>query len=337
MKAERQHVPQLDGWRGIAVALVLLGHFGGDRVFPWLSSLGVDFFFVLSGRLMAEMLFVRHMPLPTFFARRFSRVYPTLLLFVIIAGCAAWGTPIGYDLHSALAALSFTLNYGVVYGLQPFTILDHVWSLCVEEHSYILLALVALACRRAPPLAAAGLIAVLGLAALINGVIRLDILKADAIATIWRTDVSMAGIFLAAGFFLLFRRNGLAAPWIWLSPLALLGALLARALGEQALIYSGLKTVLLAVAVIGIEAAPRVLTGLLESQTFRALGRCSFSLYLWQEPFYQMAGQNWIPRPLALCLALVIGLAGFALIERPARAALNQLFARPTRAAPAEA
>ena len=50
-----------------------------------LGRFGVELFFVLSGRLMAEILFVQKMPLD-FFLRRFSRVYPALFVFVLAMG-----------------------------------------------------------------------------------------------------------------------------------------------------------------------------------------------------------------------------------------------------------
>ena len=77
----------------MAVALVLAGHFGLDEVRPGVSVMGVDFFFVLSGRLMAEILFVQRAHLPTFFFKRFSRVYPGLLFFVVGAGLIFAATP----------------------------------------------------------------------------------------------------------------------------------------------------------------------------------------------------------------------------------------------------
>lgn len=70
----------LDGFRGLAIVLVLVGHF---LPLPGinLGRLGVELFFVLSGRLMAEILFERGARLGPFFQRRFARVYPTLLVF----------------------------------------------------------------------------------------------------------------------------------------------------------------------------------------------------------------------------------------------------------------
>jgi peptidoglycan/LPS O-acetylase OafA/YrhL len=63
-----RRIAYLDGWRGAAIALVILGHF----FFPntGVASTGVEVFFVLSGRLMAEILFIESYPLKRFFLKR---------------------------------------------------------------------------------------------------------------------------------------------------------------------------------------------------------------------------------------------------------------------------
>ena len=76
-----------------------------------------------------------------------------------------------------LGALTFTLNYAMLYS-QSVTLLDHIWSLCVEEHGYAVLAVFALLARRQlpnPPL----VLLVLGAAALANGILRADLLGHD--------------------------------------------------------------------------------------------------------------------------------------------------------------
>ena len=86
MPAQPSHARSLllDNWRGWAIIFVLLGHFTS---LPGVNfgRFGVDLFFVLSGRLMADLLFLKRIELPTFFYRRFSRVLPVSLLFVLIA------------------------------------------------------------------------------------------------------------------------------------------------------------------------------------------------------------------------------------------------------------
>ena len=72
----------LDGWRGLAISLVLIGHFyTGSPGF--LGRLGVDVFFVLSGFLMSGLLFVQRQPLRIFYRRRISRVLPAFVIYVV--------------------------------------------------------------------------------------------------------------------------------------------------------------------------------------------------------------------------------------------------------------
>ncbi len=152
-----------------------MGHFGGDKYLPGLGSAGVDLFFVLSGRLMAEILFVREMPLGTFFLRRFSRVYPTLFIFVLVNTAIFSSTSLAPDLAAVLAALSFTLNYFIITSHTFVSIFDHIWSLCVEEHSYLLLGLLAFSLRGAGNRFVGFSLLLLGLTALATGILQYDV------------------------------------------------------------------------------------------------------------------------------------------------------------------
>jgi peptidoglycan/LPS O-acetylase OafA/YrhL len=72
----------LDGWRGLAIAAVIEGHFVG--LLPGRTGrLGVDAFFALSGYLMAGLLFIGRQPLKTFYKRRISRILPVFLVFTL--------------------------------------------------------------------------------------------------------------------------------------------------------------------------------------------------------------------------------------------------------------
>jgi peptidoglycan/LPS O-acetylase OafA/YrhL len=96
---DQKHIPQLDGLRGLAVLLVLVGHsaiaFTGVPAFDWIdgyTSLGVQLFFVLSGFLITRILLdAKDRPhyFRNFFARRSLRIYPlyyALLGFVMFSG-----------------------------------------------------------------------------------------------------------------------------------------------------------------------------------------------------------------------------------------------------------
>ena len=72
---ESSRMRYLDGWRGLAILLVLEGHF--LSILPLNTGrLGVDVFFCLSGFLMSGLLFIKQQPLSIFYKRRISRVFP---------------------------------------------------------------------------------------------------------------------------------------------------------------------------------------------------------------------------------------------------------------------
>ena len=63
--SELQRIDYLDGWRGLAILLVLQGHF--LIIQGWHSGrMGVDVFFCLSGLLMSRLLFQRRVRLSPF-------------------------------------------------------------------------------------------------------------------------------------------------------------------------------------------------------------------------------------------------------------------------------
>ena len=70
--ASSERLPYLDGWRGTAIAALLIGHFVsgfGDRPRFGMdfARLGVELFFVLSGLLMGNLLLVRKVSITTFY------------------------------------------------------------------------------------------------------------------------------------------------------------------------------------------------------------------------------------------------------------------------------
>lgn len=133
-----KYLPYLDGWRGLAIAFLLVGHF-----FPvpglGLGTIGVNLFYVLSGLLMARLLFVDRVPIPVFYRRRISRIMPGFLVFVALVTLAylVLGKPVAWS--EVATALTFTKNYFLASAEETAMPFGHIWSLSVEEHSYILL------------------------------------------------------------------------------------------------------------------------------------------------------------------------------------------------------
>lgn len=321
-KGVRTRLAYLDGWRGLSIALVLIGHF-----FPVpginLGVLGVEFFFVLSGRLMAEILFIERYPLKKFFKRRFSRIYPALLIFVVVTLIALSGTFVAFKWKAALTALTFTYNYAGILVTRAGA-LDHIWSLCVEEHAYIILALISATVpgrNRVIPL-----LVTLALLAMANGALSYWVFRLDYEHTYWRTDVHIASILLSASICLLKAEGRLPAVFMGrhVALAASVGAVVLFLDPVSTPIHYLVAVPLLALAVNALDFSSRTLSGLLSSWPMATLGLWSYSLYLWQQPFYKFVYEQGSNPWLMLACVFACALCSYYIVERPAREWLNR-------------
>ncbi|MBZ9677259.1 acyltransferase family protein [Mesorhizobium sp. ES1-1] len=320
--ASRTRLAYLDGWRGLSIALVLIGHF-----FPVpginFGVMGVEFFFVLSGRLMAEILFIERNPLKTFFKRRFSRIYPALLAYVVVAMIALSGTFVAFKWKAALTALTFTYNYAGILVARAGA-LDHIWSLCIEEHAYIILAVISVVVASRPRVVL--LLLVLAGLAMANGAVSYWLFGLDYESTYWRTDVHIASILLSASICLL-KADGRLPAALRGKQVAVLATILAVALFLDAVptpVHYLLAVPLLALAVNALDFSPRHVTGVLSSWPMTMLGLWSYSLYLWQQPFYKFVYEQGSNSWLMLAGAFGCALCSYYFVERPARSWLNR-------------
>ncbi len=142
----KDRISSVDIWRGIAILSVVLFHF--DKTLPY-GSLGVDLFFVISGLLVGGLLtkpFLKGESINffNFFLRRGFKIWPSYYSFLIIGTLLA---TLCYNAENANQIIPFSdfkryLLFYQNYTGKPFHIsFDHIWSLCVEEHFYILLPL----------------------------------------------------------------------------------------------------------------------------------------------------------------------------------------------------
>src|SRR5271170_3866362 len=103
--------------------------------------IGVDLFFTLSGFLIGSQLlkpFTRGEPLDlmAFYIRRAYRILPAYLAVLLLYfAIPAWREQPG--LAPAWKFLTFTANLGMNYPAE--LAFSHAWSLCIEEHFYLLL------------------------------------------------------------------------------------------------------------------------------------------------------------------------------------------------------
>jgi peptidoglycan/LPS O-acetylase OafA/YrhL len=148
----------LDTLRALAILVVMLYHmtvFGElpSRIlsvtdFGWM---GVDLFFVLSGFLIGQQvlkpyLMGQQLSIAEFYRRRIYRILPAYLvvlaLYFLVPG---WRE--SPRLPALWKFLTFTMNFGISFDRHGFS---HAWSLCVEEHFYLVLPLLVVLLMRRP-------------------------------------------------------------------------------------------------------------------------------------------------------------------------------------------
>lgn len=145
--------PDIDGLRAIAVLAVV-----GFHVFPqWFRGgfAGVDIFFVISGFLISNLVFAEadsgNFDLSGFYVRRIRRIFPALILVLVVVWCAGWAYLLPDDFmrlgkHIAGSA-GFVANF-MLWGESGYfdkaattKPLLHIWSLGVEEQFYLVMPL----------------------------------------------------------------------------------------------------------------------------------------------------------------------------------------------------
>lgn len=286
--------------------------------------MGVDVFFVLSGMLMSNILFVDRMMLRDFYIRRFSRVIPTLVLFL----CASYAISVflNYDFKVSefFASLFFVRTYFPVepeYFTSPVPN-GHLWSLSVEEHSYIIMSLMSLL------LFARGKVA-LALFMIFLCSVGVNFYNYAALSakefefTLIRTESAIGFIAFSAAYNL-FRKD----RQINVHPLLPLAFLLITFVCylEAVPIWLTflLSPVLLGIAVNHLIESAKPLQTVLMFAPLRWLGVMSYSVYLWQQIFYKLYYALPGKALMGIVLPIVVGAASYYLFENPVRRFINQ-------------
>ncbi|MDP2024898.1 acyltransferase [Sulfuriferula sp.] len=137
MGENQAHLPILDGGRGFAALLVLVSHSANAGLLPIVlgagaGQMGVGFFFVLSGFLMAYNYGGRPFTwaeIIDYAVHRLARIVPLFLLVIIISMIAHDSNLWTFPIHSAREA---ALHLGFIRGG------DILWTIPVEVHFYVL-------------------------------------------------------------------------------------------------------------------------------------------------------------------------------------------------------
>lgn len=325
--------PEIDGLRAIAVAAVVLYHFGLPGVGGGL--VGVDIFFVISGFLIGGILWreqasTGRIALGRFYLRRIRRLAPAFFAMAIVTAAVAWIVFLPFEMRAfgkgLIATLVYLANFHFFRETGYFDIgadnklLLHNWSLAVEEQFYLVLPALILLLGFAPR-ARIGALWALGALSLA--------------ACIWLTPLNQPAAFylfpfraweLLAGVLLAIHMDGRrgAGPWAAWAGLALM--LAGIALVQPGPAFPGWQVVVpVAGAVLAIAggqsdcAVNRVLSSALPV----FVGRISYSLYLWHWPvlilsrYWRDGYASGLEAALWLALAVGLSVLSWAFVEQP--------------------
>lgn len=339
------YIPTLDGWRAIAILLVLFDHaiYQTFHTYGWtlVGGHGVEIFFVLSGFLITGKL-LEDGSLRKFYTRRVFRILPIVFFYlgvVMFLGFALHRIPLFWS--EIAASLLFVRNYFVYpmatsTGIGWFT--HHLWSLSIEEQFYLIWPLVLLKIGK--------------------GTTRGRLLAAVLLFSAWCAVFALVHV---GRFWHLWG-------WHWIPILNFVGLIVgcvlriafsnADATTVLNRIFSGRSLFVVVVlaayvayfhsritifdplicglAVCATLVEPNALVGrLLELSILRWIGRLSYSLYIWQQLFL---GYGVIFRPLGalnrfpinVVATLAVACLTYYLLERPMMRLGHELTSRPS-------
>jgi peptidoglycan/LPS O-acetylase OafA/YrhL len=353
------YLPGLEGLRAFAVLAVILYHLDIPGLFSS-GFLGVDIFFTVSGFLITAQLIRQFqtdgtIAIGDFYLKRARRLFPAVLVLLIfcilvtewLVRDAAWRTR-----SDLLPALFYFSNWWQIFSEQSYfemsgrpALLQHLWSLAIEEQFYIawpLLLLVILRhFRERGVLFAAAALALLSSGWMIYLSARYGYPQSQDPSRIYLgTDTHTMGLFMGAS---------LAAAWNpWKSHAspgtqvtraltdflgvicisALLWAMLFVTEYDRALYQGGFFWVCLFSIGLVFAASQKdsTVSAWLSVRPLAWLGKRSYGLYLWHwpvfallRPEFELSDNAWVQAVIRLTLTLILTELSYQLIENPVR------------------
>ena len=335
----------IDGLRAVAVVLVLLYHAGFGFV-PG-GYVGVDVFFVISGFLITGLLLTElensgRIDFIRFYARRARRILPIASLVLVATAIASWLilSPLRWEstAKDIAAAAGWSANMRFAHlqtdyltaGDAP-SVLLHYWSLGVEEQYYVLWPVLmfvvyeltwrlGLSVRRTYAFLASVVIAV----SLPLAVHWVSYRQPDAFFQLpTRAWELAAGGLLACAHPMIARAPRWVRDGFGFAGLPAIGA--STVFFDDNTLWPGAATAVPVLGAIGAICAAGASAKLLAFRPMRAVGRWSFSLYLWHWPILMLVpvavGAELTTTQLGLLLAVTTALAAFTyrFVETPFR------------------
>lgn len=335
-------LPSLDGFRAVSIVLVLISHlsYAAKVSLPYLDygDLGVRCFFVISGFLIT-FLFLREESLTgsislwLFYSRRFLRIVPVYVTFV--AFVALLGLVAGFRVPTCnwVTTLTYTKDFGCAQWID-----GHLWSLSVEEQFYLFWPLVLISFG--PKARMSFALALICICPIVR--IAYYVLRADGYySPFTNADTLMFG---CAAAMLLNRYGAEMRRALNLHSTAgrLLGILIIAVPQYLSVNFKlGILTVPFAWSMQALGVVYLILSyvvvpngfgySFLNAKPVRFVGIISYSLYIWQQPFfmhpedYHIGDLPMFRFPMNAACAFVVATCSWYCLERPLAAFRRRL------------
>ena len=351
------HMPGLDGVRAIAVTAVLVFHANPD----WLPGgfLGVDVFFTLSGFLITSLLLAEldrtgGIRFGRFYVRRARRLLPALFLVLIATSLLA--ITVAQDAatrarEDVVASIFYVNNWWyVAHGTDYFEatgrppLLQHLWSLSVEEQFYLLWPLLMYGLWRIGKVRGVRYGAALG--AIVSTALMTWLAVRDGMPDVsstarvyFGTDTHAMTLLVGAVLATVWRPQRFAerltergrASMTVLGTLSFVGlvAIFWFVGSDTAALYRGgfLVVGLVAAGVIAASAVTgTAFATVLGHQPLRWLGERSYGIYLWHWPIFMVLRpgvdldlDGWPVQVLRFALTFALAELSYRFVEMPIR------------------
>ena len=336
------YLPTLDGWRAVAIGIVLLTH---DRIYSLgrLSTQtihsghgpgGVELFFSISGllicsRLLEEERLNATISLKNFYLRRCFRIQPAAWVYLSFIALLMRTGVLAHAYEGIGYSLLMVRNYFPLHFSPRFWYTDHFWSLSVEEHFYLFLPIFLSVIRKRRVAVLLSLVLVL---LAWNRLVGMYPALQFGWELIFRTDFAAKGLLLSSAVALALTGQTFRA-WCqrWVRPILTLPVAAAiYCIATWHVSYLSATAALCAypLMILSTLLHPQSTLGqVLEWPSIRYIGRISYSIYLWQMPFFPffypiviphsqlliLLSQTWLRYPTVLTLSIL----SYHCIEKP--------------------
>jgi peptidoglycan/LPS O-acetylase OafA/YrhL len=324
----------LDSLRYFLAIAVVLGHAVGWENTVRHGALAVDFFFVLSGFVLARSLVQRKRSLTRFARERLARLYPLhLITLAALTVFTAWTRPLN-DFDASQAALHAAFINGLGFTREPSWNWPS-WSISVEFAVNIALVyfLATFDLRKTALLIVAACAAYFLL-------FRQDFAHATIENRFFVSDGLIRGVMDISLGYLVYVAYGHLRRSVWCDHGALRAITYASFGGAVVILfcpsfrlYAFVSVGLMAAAILLLPATLTRLAALLGAGPLPLLGAASFSVYLWHAPLLVMVrhfGWMTLEQPSLPSCGLFVGgltalsVASYFYLELPAKRLLTR-------------